>query len=170
METSSAYHDSLDPTNLANFKNKLNLPSRHGLLGLLGASAGLAELVARRERVEFAPGRETEMLVYRAEQDGRIWLNPTFVVKAGDGFSANLTNELDEDTTIHWHGLHLHWQMDGHPLRAVRPGGSYRYAYTVANRGGTYWYHTHGHGKTLPARSTWGLQDSLSSRMRRSAA
>jgi blue copper oxidase len=148
METSSAYHDSLDPTDLDNFKNKLNLPSGDGLLGLLDASAGPAELVARRERVEFAPGRETEMLVYRAERDGRVWLNPTFLVKAGAGFSASLTNKLDEDTTIHWHGLHLHWRMDGHPWRAVRPGASYRYAYPVANRGGTYWYHTHGHGNT----------------------
>jgi blue copper oxidase len=148
VDTSSAHHDSLDPTNLDSFKNKLNLPSRDGLFGLLDASAGPAELVARRKRVEFAPGRETEMLVYRAERGERVWLNPTFLVKAGDGFSANLTNWLDEETTIHWHGLHLDWRMDGHPLRAVRPGDSYRYAYTVVNQGGTYWYHTHGHGNT----------------------
>jgi blue copper oxidase len=148
MESSSAHHDSLDPTNLANFKNQLNLPDRDGLLGFLEASADPVELVAHKERLELAPGKETEMRSYRAEQDGRVWLNPTFLVRTGDGFSASLSNELDEDTTIHWHGLHLHWQMDGHPLRVVRPGGSYRYAYTVANRGGTYWYHTHGHGNT----------------------
>src|SRR3712207_1341415 len=148
METSSAYHDSLDPTNLGNFKNKLNLPGRDGLLGFLEATADPVELAARRERVQLAPGKETEMLTYRAERDGRVWLNPTFLVKAGAGFSARLTNELDEDTTIHWHGLHLDWRMDGHPLRAVRPGAGYCYAYSVANRGGTYWYHTHGHGNT----------------------
>ncbi|MDQ3795309.1 MAG: multicopper oxidase family protein [Actinomycetota bacterium] len=148
METSSAYHDSLDPTNLGNFKNKLNLPGRDGLLGFLEATADPVELAVRRERVQLAPGKETEMLTYRAERDGRVWLNPTFLVKTGAGFSASLTNELDEDTTIHWHGLHLDWRMDGHPLRAVRPGAGYRYAYSVANRGGTYWYHTHGHGNT----------------------
>src|SRR3712207_7732392 len=38
MEGSSAYHDSLDPTNLDNFKNRLNLPGRDGLLGFLDAS------------------------------------------------------------------------------------------------------------------------------------
>ena len=58
METSSAHHDSLDPANLANFKNKLNVPSRDGLLGLLDASAGPVELAARRERVEVAPGTQ----------------------------------------------------------------------------------------------------------------
>jgi FtsP/CotA-like multicopper oxidase with cupredoxin domain len=82
------------------------------------------------------------------ERDGKVWLNPTFLIKTGDGFSASLTNGLDEETTVHWHGLHLHWRMDGHPLRAVHPGAGYRYAYSVANRGGTYWYHTHGHGNT----------------------
>jgi blue copper oxidase len=148
METSSAYHYSLDPTNLGNFRNRLNLPGREGLLGFLEASAGPVDLVAQKERVELAPGKETEMLVYRAERDGKVWLNPTFLIKTGDGFSASLTNGLDEETTVHWHGLHLHWRMDGHPLRAVRPGAGYRYAYSVANRGGTYWYHTHGHGNT----------------------
>jgi blue copper oxidase len=148
METSSAHHDSLDPTNLGNFKNQLNLPGRDGLFGFLEVSADPVKLVAQKERVQLAPGKETEMLVYRAERDGRVWLNPTFLAKKGGGFSASLTNELDEETTIHWHGLHLDWQMDGHPLRAVHPGDSYRYAYTVANRGGTYWYHTHGHGNT----------------------
>ena len=148
MDTSSAYRDSLDPTNLDNFKNELLLPGRDGLLGLLETSADPMELVARREKVVLAPGKETEMLVYRAERDGMVWLNPTFLVETGDAFSASLTNGLDEETTIHWHGLHLHWRMDGHPLRAVRPGTSYRYAYPVANRGGTYWYHTHGHGNT----------------------
>jgi suppressor of ftsI/bilirubin oxidase len=148
METSSAHHDSLDPTNLGNFKNRLNVPGRDGLLGFLDASAGPVELVAQKQRVQVVPGKETEILVYRAERDGTVWLNPTFLVRTGDGFSASLTNELDEDTTIHWHGLHLDWRMDGHPLRAVRPGDSYRYAFSVANRGGTYWYHTHGHGNT----------------------
>jgi suppressor of ftsI/bilirubin oxidase len=148
MEKSSAYHDSLDATNLDNFENRLHLPGRDGLFGFLDRSTGPVELVAQKERVQLAPGKETEVLVYRAERDGRVWLNPTILVKAGDGFSASLTNELDEDTTIHWHGLHLDWLMDGHPLRAVRPGAGYRYAYPVTNRGGTYWYHTHGHGDT----------------------
>jgi len=148
METSSAYRDSLDPTNLDNFENKLNLPGGDGLLGFLDASAKPIELAVRRERVKLTPGEETGLLVYRLERDGRVWLNPTFLVKTGEAFSASLTNEFDEETTIHWHGLHLDWRMDGHPLRPVRPGASYRYAYPVTNRGGTYWYHPHGRGNT----------------------
>src|SRR5829696_10095663 len=148
METPSAYHDPLDPTKLGNFTNRLNVPARDGLLGFPDASAGPIELVTQKERMHLAPGKETEVLVYRVERDGTVWFNPTLLVKTGDTFSASLNNGLDEETTIHWHGLHLDWRMDGHPLRAVRPGTSYRYAYPVANRGGTYWYHTHGHGNT----------------------
>jgi hypothetical protein len=71
MEGSSAYHDSsLDPTNLDNFNNRLNLPGRDGLLGFLDASARPVELVAHKERVQLAPGKETNLLVYRAERDG----------------------------------------------------------------------------------------------------
>ena len=99
MDTSSAYRESLDPTNLDNFKNELLLPGRDGLLGLLETSADPMELVAQRERVVLAPGMETEMLVYRAERDGMVWLNPTFLVETGDAFSVSLTNGLDEETT-----------------------------------------------------------------------
>ena len=169
MDTSSAHHGSLDPTHLANFKNKLNVPSRDGMLGLLDASAGPAELVARREKAEVTPGKETEMLAYRAKRDGRAWLNPTFLAKTGAQFSVNLANELDEDTTIHWHGLHLHWQMDGHPLR--------RCARVIATATHTPWPTGEGRTGTTPtatatppARSTWGSPGSLSSRTRTSAA
>ena len=38
--------------------------------------------------------------------------------------------------------------MDGHPASTIGPGGSYQYDFTVSNRGGTYWYHTHAHELT----------------------
>ena len=74
-------------------------------------------------------------------------------MRAGTAFSAELANGLDEKTTIHWHGLHVDWRMDGHPLLPVSPGATYRYAYPVEDRGGTYWYHPHAHGTS--ARQTY---------------
>lgn len=47
------------------------------------------------------------MMVYRAERDGRIYSNPILVAEKGADFSANLVNGLDQDTTVHCHGLHL---------------------------------------------------------------
>ena len=111
-------------------------------------------LVAREERIGILPGWETKMLVYRTERDGKVLLNPTFVIEKGAGFSAELVNGLGgAQTTIHWHGLHLDWRSDGHPSRQVAPGATYRYGFPVLNAGGTYWYHPHAHEDT--ARQTY---------------
>ena len=52
---------------------------------------------------------------------------------------------MTEPTIIHWHGLHTPANMDGHPVNTITPGARYDYDFTVRNRGGTYWYHTHAH-------------------------
>ena len=154
MEMSAATYGSLDPTNLGNFMNPLRLSGEGGLLGFLDASDVPVSLVAREERVGVLPGKETRTLLYRAEQDGRVLLNPILVTKKGAGFSAELVNGLkEEETTIHWHGLHLDWRADGHPSRQVGPGAAYRYEFPVLNAGGTYWYHPHAHENT--ARQTY---------------
>jgi FtsP/CotA-like multicopper oxidase with cupredoxin domain len=75
-------------------------------------------------------------------------------VGKGAGFSTELVNGLrKEETTIHWHGLHLDWRANGHPSRQVGPGATYRYEFPVLNAGGTYWYHPHAHEDT--ARQTY---------------
>lgn len=99
------------------------------------------------------PGHPTTMLVYEVQQDGHVITNPIFRIQRGATFAADLLNAMDESTTIHWHGFHIPWQMDGHPLNPVAPGATYRYQFTVQNRGGTYWYHPHAHGAT--ARQTY---------------
>lgn len=151
---SAATYGSLDPTNLGNFGNPLRLPGEDGLLGFLGASDTPVSLVACKERVGVLPGKETRTLVYRAGQDGRVLLNPVLIAEKGVGFSAELVNGLrEEETTIHWHGLHLDWRADGHPSRQVGPGATHRYEFPVLNAGGTYWYHPHAHENT--ARQTY---------------
>ena len=146
---SAATYGSLDPTKLGNFVNPLRLPGEDGLLSFLDASDAPVSLTAREERVEVLPGKETRVLVYRAEWDGRVLLNPILVAEKGAGFSAELVNGLrEEETTIHWHGLHLDWRADGHPSRQVGPGATYRYEFPVLNAGGTYWYHPHAHEST----------------------
>ena len=151
---SAATYGPLDPTNLGNFGNPLRLPGEDGLLGFLDASDAPVSLVSCEERVGVLPDKETQVLLYRTERDGRVLLNPILVVEKGAGFSAELVNGLrQEETTIHWHGLHLDWRADGHPSRQVGPGATYRYEFPVLNAGGTYWYHPHAHGDT--ARQTY---------------
>jgi FtsP/CotA-like multicopper oxidase with cupredoxin domain len=148
MEMSSATYASLNPTNLDNFKNPLHLPGDDGIMGVLDASNAPVRFTAHKERVEILPGKGADLLAYHAERDGKTYVNSTIRVQSGKEFSAEFTNDLDEETTVHWHGLHVDWRMDGHPFRPVAPGATYRYAFPVQDRGGTYWYHPHPHGRT----------------------
>ena len=153
MDISSAAYDLLSPTDLDNFINPLRLPGDDGVMGILDASDTPLRITTGTESVEVLPGKRSEISAYRVERDGKTYVNPTIRVRSGAGFSAELANGLDEETTIHWHGLHVDWRMDGHPRLPVAPDATYRYAYPVENRGGTYWYHPHAHGTT--ARQTY---------------
>ena len=56
-----------------------------------------------------------------------------------------MTNTLDEDTSIHWHGLLLPFQMDGVPgisFPGIKAGETFVYEFPV-RQAGTYWYHSH---------------------------
>jgi blue copper oxidase len=153
MGISTAAYDSLSPTDLDNFTNPLRLPGGDGVMGILDASDTPLRITTGTKSVEVLPGKRSEVSAYRVERDGKIYLNPTIRLRTGANFSAELANGLDEETTIHWHGLHVDWRMDGHPLLPVAPDATYRYAYPVENRGGTYWYHPHAHGTS--ARQTY---------------
>jgi blue copper oxidase len=153
MEISSAAYATLNPTELDNFKNPLRLPGEGGVMGVLDASEAPVRITAQKESVEVVPGKSSELWAYHAERNGKTYVNPTVRVQKGKEFSAEFANDLDEETTVHWHGLHVDWQMDGHPFRPVAQGSTYRYAFPVRNRAGTYWYHPHPHGGT--ARQTY---------------
>lgn len=56
-----------------------------------------------------------------------------------------VTNRLDEDTSIHWHGVLLPFEMDGVPgvsFAGIKPGETFEYRFPV-RQSGTYWYHSH---------------------------
>ena len=72
---------------------------------------------------------------------------PAPLIRLREGQTARLsvTNTLDEDTSIHWHGLLLPFQMDGVPgisFPGIRPRETFVYEFPVRQHG-TYWYHSH---------------------------
>lgn len=70
---------------------------------------------------------------------------PTLRWREGDTVTLRVANALDEDASIHWHGILLPANMDGVPglsFHGIRPGEAYVYRFTV-RQGGTYWYHSH---------------------------
>ena len=56
-----------------------------------------------------------------------------------------VNNMLDEDTSIHWHGLIVPMQMDGVPgvsFPGIKANSTFVYEFPL-KQAGTYWYHSH---------------------------
>ncbi len=65
--------------------------------------------------------------------------------REGETVTLRVTNKLDVDTSIHWHGILLPFQMDGVPgvtFPGIRPGETFVYEFPL-QQAGTYWYHSH---------------------------
>ncbi len=76
--------------------------------------------------------------------DGQI-PGPLLKVKQGSTIYINFTNNLDIETTVHWHGIRLENKFDGVPdvtQNPVKPGGSFLYKLYFPDEG-VYWYHPH---------------------------
>lgn len=96
-------------------------------------------ITASPTRLTLVPGRSSSAFAYNGRVPG-----PTLEVREGDRVIVHFRNNLDEATTIHWHGLHIPITSDGSPYYPVQPGGQYDYVFTIpAGTAGTYWYHPH---------------------------
>jgi CopA family copper-resistance protein len=70
---------------------------------------------------------------------------PTLRFTEGDHAVIRVHNEMDVETSIHWHGILLPNRMDGVPFVTyppIAPGTTFRYEFTL-RQSGTYWYHSH---------------------------
>jgi len=65
--------------------------------------------------------------------------------REGETVTLRVKNRLEQDTSIHWHGIILPANMDGVPglsFHGIAPDGMYEYKFKV-HQNGTYWYHSH---------------------------
>jgi CopA family copper-resistance protein len=70
---------------------------------------------------------------------------PLVRLREGTTVRLHVENALDEDSSIHWHGLILPFHMDGVPgisFPGIAPGTIFTYEFPV-QQSGTYWYHSH---------------------------
>ncbi|MFS0735449.1 copper resistance system multicopper oxidase [Sphingomonas sp. 1P06PA] len=70
---------------------------------------------------------------------------PLIRLREGQTARLHVENALDEDSSIHWHGLLLPFHMDGVPgvsFPGIRPRSTFTYEFPVI-QSGTYWYHSH---------------------------
>jgi len=85
-------------------------------------------------------GREYVMYAFNGQTPG-----PLLQVERGAVVTVRFINELDQPSTVHWHGLRLDWRMDGVPhisQEPVAPGASHYYTLRFPDAG-VYWYHPH---------------------------
>lgn len=75
---------------------------------------------------------------------------PTLRFKQGQEAIIHVTNHMQEDTSVHWHGLLLPGEMDGVPglngFAGIKPGETFTYRFKL-RQAGTYWYHAHSLGQ-----------------------
>ncbi len=117
-------------------------------------------LTARPGEVPILSGQPTQVWRFEAqllqgdpavlEPIPESYLGPTLHLQQGQRVRIHFTNQIPQESIVHWHGLHVPPEMDGHPRYAVKTGEGYVYEFTVLNRAGTYWYHPHPHGRTGP--------------------
>lgn len=143
-----------DPVRPENFVNPLFIPGAEGPFGVLDVFDAPLTLTAIAATFPILGGQASPFLLYETSHAGKTFQNPIFRIKRGGRFAVTLQNGLNEPTIIHWHGLHIPASMDGHPNDSIDPGKNYSYAFTVNNRGGTYWYHTH--AEHLTAKQAYG--------------
>jgi CopA family copper-resistance protein len=148
-----------------NDRNETNSrqPTRRRFLQGIAAGGVLAAVGggARHAAAALAPagtlsGSEFELVIGEAAANftGRTSLAtvvngsvpaPLLRWREGDTVTLRVRNALDEETSIHWHGILLPFEMDGVPgvsFHGIPPGGTFAYRFEV-RQSGTYWYHAH---------------------------
>ena len=117
-----------------------------GIVGLSLAATNAAPVSAGEytlsvDSVEINTGDFTRTGIgYNGKTPG-----PVLRFKEGEDVTIKVTNNLNESTSIHWHGLILPYQQDGVPgisYDGIEPGETFTYQFPIV-QSGTYWFHSH---------------------------
>ncbi len=101
-------------------------------------SNGVVELRAKASEQQFLPGVATPTYGINAP-----YLGPAVRVRRGDRVTMNVTNEVDEDLTMHWHGLKIPGNEDGSPYTIIKPGDTWKPTLDIDQPAATCWFHPH---------------------------
>jgi suppressor of ftsI len=124
------------------FKNPLQIPP---ILEPMTDSEGKKHfaLTMQSGSTEFLEGKQTSSWGINGS-----YLGPTLRVSRGDQVSFDVINQLNESSTLHWHGMRLPAVMDGGPHQMIEAGAIWEPYWTIEQPAATTWYHPHLHGKT----------------------
>ena len=153
-----------------NFNRRQALKTAVGMVGTFGmagtlasplffqmarASDGFFEITAKKANIKIHrdDSPASELWTYQGTSPG-----PEIRVKRGERVRVRLINELDEPTSIHWHGIRIDNSMDGVSgltQMAVNRAETFEYDFVVPDAG-TYWYHAHNKSWNQVARGLYG--------------
>jgi len=102
-------------------------------------------LTMHKDSVQFFPsGPISQTYAYNNYK----YLGPTLILRKGTNVNIDVTNQIGDTTTVHWHGLHVPSMWDGGPHTAILPNAIWNPQFTIMDNAATYWYHPHLHQKT----------------------
>lgn len=110
-----------------------------GNKGIFEVSGNAFDLTIGHSNVEIG-GRSGHAITINGTLPG-----PLIRFREGERVTLNVHNTLNEDTSIHWHGLLVPFHMDGVPgvsFPGIKPKSTFTYEFAVPQYG-TYWYHSH---------------------------
>ncbi|KQM20865.1 copper resistance system multicopper oxidase [Novosphingobium sp. Leaf2] len=113
-------------------------------------SAGIAKPLPTVSGDDITLKVAHQMMMIDGRQSHAIGINgtvpaPLIRLREGQNVRLHVVNELDEETSIHWHGLLVPFQMDGVPginFPGIPPRSTFTYEFPII-QSGTYWYHSH---------------------------
>ncbi|MCC6999096.1 MAG: multicopper oxidase domain-containing protein [Deltaproteobacteria bacterium] len=114
------------------------LPMPPLLEGELQGGVRLFRLRLQTGAVDFGAGAPTATYGVSG-----AYLGPTLKLRRGERVRIEVTNALDETTTLHWHGMEVPARSDGGPYQTIAAGATWTTEFDVTQRPLTAWYHPH---------------------------
>ncbi|MHA6258506.1 multicopper oxidase family protein [Sporosarcina sp. CAU 1771] len=133
-------HDEVISLNDSTGENELKIPS---ILERDNEGEVAYTVRAQIGETEIFDGIETRTYGYNG-----TFLGPMIRMDKGDTVKIRTINELDENTTFHWHGLEVAADVDGGPHDLIKPGEEKTIEFKVEQEAATLWFHPHPDGKT----------------------
>ncbi len=102
-------------------------------------SSDIIHLVIQKKMIRIG-GQEVTATAVNGTVPG-----PLLHFHEGEIVTIQVTNDMKETTSIHWHGVIVPTDMDGVPgvsFAGIKPGETFVYRFKV-RQSGTYWYHSH---------------------------
>lgn len=140
MENEHMSHDEVVSLNDSTGENELKIPS---MLERDNEEGVVYTVRAQEGKTEIFDGIETTTYGYNG-----TFLGPMLRLEEGETVKIRTINELEEDTTFHWHGLEVSGEEDGGPHNVIKPGEEKIIEFQVTQEASTLWFHPHPVGKT----------------------